>query len=181
MNSFDVIKSAMRQKYNKIKWTDDPKFINHWKHGTTGIPIVDAGMRQLNKTGWMHNRCRMIVSNFLIKILHCNWMIGEKYFASQLVDYDPSLNNGNWQWGASTGADSQPYFRIFNPWRQAEKFDPKCEYIKKWIPELKDVPAKDILKWDTKYKEHKVKYPEPIVHDLQNRAKKTIQMYSSIK
>ena len=178
-----VIGNAMKESYNKISWTNDMSLFNLWKNGKTGIPIVDAGMRQLNMTGWMHNRCRMIVSNFLIKILHCDWQMGEKYFAQHLVDYDPALNNGNWQWSSSTGADSQPYFRIFNPWRQCEKFDKDCVYVKKWIPELKDVPPKDILNWNTKHVDYKkIDYPKPIFDDFSDRVKKTMSMYKkSIK
>jgi deoxyribodipyrimidine photo-lyase len=163
-----------------LKWDNDVKLFNKWKNGETGVPIVDAGMRQLNKIGWMHNRVRMIVSNYLIKILKIDWMWGEKYFAQMLVDYDPCNNNGGWQWGASTGTDSQPYFRIFNPWRQAENFDKNCEYIKEWIPELVDVPNKDILNWNTMYKNYKnIKYPVPIILDLKEEIKKTLTMYEN--
>ena len=105
--------------------------------GSTGFPIVDAGMRALNRTGYMHNRIRMITASFLVKDLHIDWRWGERYFAQQLVDYDPAVNNGNWQWVASTGCDAAPYFRIFNPWRQQQRFDPEARYIKKWVPELR--------------------------------------------
>lgn len=173
-----VIKGAFQTKFNKLKWKNDEKKFKKWKNGETGFPIVDAGMRQMNKTGWMHNRVRMIVASFLVKDLHINWQMGEKYFAQKLIDYDPSQNNGNWQWCASTGADSQPYFRIFNPWSQSKKYDLDCEYIKKWIPELKDVANKDIHKWDTKYKDYKkIKYPSPMLdHGIE--AKKTIKYFS---
>ena len=180
MHNFDVIKQPMKQKYD-IKWENNPTLIKKWKTGTTGIPIVDAGMRELNQTGWMHNRSRMIVSNCLVKIFRCDWMIGEKYFAQNLIDYDPASNNGGWQWSASTGVDSQPYFRVFSPWRQAEKHDSKCEYIKKWIPELKDVLYKDILKWDTKWKDYKNTYDKPCVDDIQEEFKKTLKLYNSKK
>jgi len=171
-----VIGSNMNHK--KIVWENDSHKIKMWKIGTTGYPIVDAGMREMNHTGYMHNRCRMIVANFLIKILHVDWKIGEKYFAQQLVDYDPANNNGGWQWSASTGTDSQPYFRYFSPIRQAIRYDPDCEYIKKWIPELKDVPNKIIHKWDeyaAQYRE--TGYPEPIVADITKEIKKTFKMY----
>jgi deoxyribodipyrimidine photo-lyase len=112
-------------------------------------------MRELNATGYMHNRARLIVATFLIKTLLIDWKKGEQYFAQKLTDYDPASNNGNWQWCAGTGADSQPYFRIFSPREQNKNFDPDCEYIKQWIPELKDVPAKDIINWDTKYVDYK--------------------------
>jgi len=177
MNNFDVIKQPMNKNYN-IKWENDDTKIKKWKSGNTGIPLVDAAMREMNTSGWMHNRCRMIVSNFLVKILRCDWMIGEKYFAQNLVDYDPANNNGGWQWSSSTGVDSMPSFRVFNPWRQAEKYDKECKYIKKWIPELENVPEKDILHWDTEWKKYKkIKYNEPIVSDIREEFKKTLKLY----
>lgn len=114
-----VLGSAMKTKYNKIQWHHNSNWFNAWKDGHTGFPIVDAGMRELNTTGYMHNRARLITASFLVKTLLISWQEGEKYFATQLTDYDPASNNGNWQWIASTGADSQPFFRIFNPWEQA--------------------------------------------------------------
>jgi len=160
-----VFGRALKEKYNKIVWPNNTSYFEKWKKGQTGFPIVDACMRQLNTTGFMHNRGRLIVSNFLIKLLLVDWQKGEKYFAQKLVDYDPAVNNGNWQWSASTGADSQPYFRIFNPWLQSKKFDPNCEFIKKWVPELQEVKAADIHKWDVKYKGYKnIKYPKPIIN-----------------
>jgi deoxyribodipyrimidine photo-lyase len=177
----DILKKPMKEHYN-IKWENNTTWIKKWKEGETGIPIVDAGMRQMNKTGWMHNRVRMIVSNFLIKVLRCDWTIGEKYFAQKLVDYDFFNNNGGWQWSAGTGADSQPYFRVFNPWRQAENYDFECKYIKKWIPELKDVPPKDILKWgETNVNYKKINYPAPMIEDIQEEFKKTLKLYSHRK
>jgi deoxyribodipyrimidine photo-lyase len=101
-------------------------------------------MRQLNETGWMHNRVRMIVSSFLMKDLHINWQWGERYFAQRLIDYDPAVNNGGWQWAASTGCDAQPYFRIFNPWLQQERFDPNTGYIRRWVQELEGASSKEI-------------------------------------
>ncbi|CAN5634013.1 hypothetical protein BH23THE1_BH23THE1_34880 [soil metagenome] len=118
-----------------------------WCNGKTGFPIVDAGMRELNETGFMHNRARLITASFLVKDLHIDWRYGERYFALKLVDYDPCINNGNWQWVASTGCDVLPYFRTFNPWLQQKKIDPESFYIKKWIPELKSVPKKLIHQW----------------------------------
>ncbi len=159
-----VLGHAMKQKYNKVHWHHNTNWFKAWCNGETGYPVVDAGMRQLNETGYMHNRARLIVASFLTKTLLIDWREGEKYFASKLTDYDPASNNGNWQWVASTGADSQPYFRIFNPWEQAKNFDPDCEYIKKWVPELADVPDKDILNWETEFNNYKdTKYPKPIV------------------
>ena len=154
---------SLKLKYDKIKWVNNPKFIQAWKDGKTGFPVVDAAMRQLNTICYMHNRGRLIVSSLLIKILQCDWRIGEKYFAQNLTDYDPLVNNGNWQWGSGSGADSQPYFRIFNPWTQSKKFDPNCVYIKKWLPELKSVSNKEIHQWDKFCKNFKnTKYPCPI-------------------
>ena len=159
-----VLGHAMKTKYNKIRWHHNETWFKKWCQGDTGFPVVDAGMRQLNTTGYMHNRARLIVASFLTKTLLIDWKKGEEYFAKKLTDYDVASNNGNWQWVASTGADSQPYFRIFNPWEQAKNFDPDCEYVKQWVPELKDVPVKDILNWETTYTEYKdTKYPKPIV------------------
>ena len=161
---------AFKPAYENIKWRNNKKQFEAWKHGLTGFPVVDAGMRQLNECGYMHNRTRLITSAILIKILNIDWKLGEKYFATKLIDYDTVVNNGNWQWGAGCGVDSQPYFRIFNPWTQAKDYDPDCVYIKKWIPELKDVPAKDILKWDLVCANYKnIDYPKPIVDYKEER------------
>jgi deoxyribodipyrimidine photo-lyase len=119
---------------NKIKWDNNAKNFKSWCDGKTGYDIVDACMNQLNKSGYMHNRGRMIVASFLTKILHIDWRLGEQYFASRLTDYDPANNNGGWQWSAGTGVDAQPYFRIFNPYTQAKRFDPNGEYRKQWLP-----------------------------------------------
>jgi deoxyribodipyrimidine photo-lyase len=179
-NNPKVLGSAMKEKYNKIKWTKNAKLLNAWKKGQTGFPIVDAGMREMNTTGYMHNRARLITASFLIKTLLIDWEDGEKYFAQTLTDYDPASNNGNWQWVASTGADSQPYFRIFNPWSQSEKYDPKASYIKKWVPELRSVPAKDIHNWNTSFEKYKdVKYTNPIVNYEEQR-QKALDMYKKV-
>lgn len=140
----EVFGRSFKEKYDELDWGFDKELVDAWREGKTGFPIVDAGMRELNTTGFMHNRVRMITANFLTKLLFVDWRVGEKYFASKLVDYDPCVNNGNWQWSSSTGCDAQPYFRIFNPWSQQEKFDKDCEYIKKWVEELRDVDAKVI-------------------------------------
>lgn len=129
-------------KYSNVKWQKDQKLLKAWKNGNTGVPIVDAGMRQLNETGWMHNRVRMIVGSYLTKIMLIDWLEGEKYFAEKLIDYDLASNNGGWQWCASTGTDSVPYFRIFNPASQAKKFDAEGKYITKFVPELNGLPPK---------------------------------------
>lgn len=160
-----------KENYSKVPWItsknatkQQKEYLKLWQQGKTGFPIVDAGMRQLNTTGFMHNRLRMIVASFLTKNLFWHWEEGEIYFANNLVDYSPMQNHGGWTWTAGSGVDSQPYFRVFNPWSQSQKYDPNAEYIKKWIPELKNVPAKDIHKWNENYNNYKnVKYPEPIV------------------
>jgi deoxyribodipyrimidine photo-lyase len=139
-----VYGKSFNPKFDNLVWDDSEENFKSWCEGNTGFPIVDAGMRQLNQTGWMHNRVRMITASFLIKDLHIDWRLGEKYFARTLIDYDPAVNNGSWQWAASTGCDAQPYFRIFNPKLQQEKFDPQCIYIKKWIPELYKFTSKQI-------------------------------------
>ena len=167
-----VFNSPFQERYrrNVIEWKNEPKEFEQWCKGKTGFPIVDAGMRELNETGYMPNRLRLITASFLVKDLHIDWRYGERYFGLKLVDYDPSINNGNWQWVASTGCDAQPFFRIFNPWLQQKKFDPDCIYIKKWISELKEVPINTIHEW---YKANSVidkstnssirDYPKPIV------------------
>lgn len=127
---------AFRPEYDLIKWRNDEKEFSAWCEGKTGYPIVDAGMRELNLTGYMHNRVRMITASFLTKHLLIDWRWGERYFAERLLDYEMSSNVGNWQWAAGTGCDAAPYFRVFNPALQTEKFDPKLEYVKKWVPEL---------------------------------------------
>jgi deoxyribodipyrimidine photo-lyase len=159
-----VLGAALKPSYNKIKWHHNTSWFNAWTKGVTGFPIVDAGMRQLNATGYMHNRARLITASFLVKTLLISWEKGEQYFAQHLTDYDPASNNGNWQWVAGSGADSQPYFRIFNPWLQLKEYDPECEYVKHWIPELTDVPNKDIFNWATEWQQYKgaTKYPKPI-------------------
>lgn len=128
-------KGPFKEKYNGIKWINKKSEFKKWCEGKTGYPLVDAGMRELNETGHMHNRVRMVTASFLVKDLLIDWKWGEKYFAKMLLDYDQSSNNGNWQWVAGTGCDSAPYFRIFNPDTQLKKFDPDHEYIKRWIPE----------------------------------------------
>lgn len=126
---------AFREKYDTVQWRDAPKDLQKWKDGQTGYPIVDAGMRQLNQTGYMHNRVRMVVASFLCKHLLIDWREGERYFAEKLFDYDMSSNVGNWQWAAGSGVDAAPYFRVFNPHTQFQKFDKNGEYVRKWVPE----------------------------------------------
>jgi deoxyribodipyrimidine photo-lyase len=159
-----IMTNAFQKKYDSIKWENDIDKFTKWKNGETGYPIVDAAMRQLREEGWMHNRLRMQAAMFLTKDLLIDWKWGEKYFAENLIDLDFANNNGGWQWSASTGCDAQPYFRIFNPGLQSKKFDANGEFIKKYIPELKDVPAKYIHSphlWD-----EKTDYPQPVVDHL---------------
>ncbi|MEK2690505.1 cryptochrome/photolyase family protein [Bdellovibrio sp. GT3] len=131
----EVEKRSFRPEYDKIAWRKSKADFTRWCEGRTGYPLVDAGMRELNQTGFMHNRVRMVVASFLCKHLLIHWYHGERYFAKKLLDYDLAANNGNWQWAAGSGCDAAPYFRIFNPETQADKFDPELKYIKKWVPE----------------------------------------------
>ncbi len=141
-----VEKYSFKKQYDKIPWRNNEQEFEAWCKGETGYPIVDAGMRELNSTGFMHNRVRMIVASFLVKHLLIDWRWGETYFAEKLLDFDLSANNGGWQWAASSGCDAAPYFRVFSPEAQTIRFDPKCEYIRKWVPEFEELT-----------------YPKPIV------------------
>ncbi len=141
-----VVNENFKKKYDAIKWRNNEMEFELWCKGETGYPIVDAGIRQLNETGWMHNRVRMIVAGFLCKHLLIDWRWGEAYFAEKLLDYELSSNNGNWQWAAGTGCDAAPYFRIFNPSEQIKKFDPKLMYIKKWIKDFRPGYLPEIVK-----------------------------------
>jgi deoxyribodipyrimidine photo-lyase len=165
---------SFKSKYEKLPWSKSQELFGYWCNGMTGFPIVDAGMRELNATGFMHNRVRMVVASFLTKDLHIDWRWGEKFFSEKLIDYDPAVNAGNWQWAASTGCDAVPYFRIFNPWRQQERFDCDCEYIKKWVPELEELSSKQIhnlWKSDSQIDS----YPKPIVdHKIESDKSKKI-------
>ena len=170
-------------KYDGIKWNSGVSNFVKWCKGETGYPIVDAGMKELNTTGYMHNRLRLITANFMNRILGYDWRLGEKYYAQQLVDYDPSVNNGNWQWIASTGVDPKPYFqRLFNPWLQSKKADVDCAYIKKWIPQLKDIPNNHLHEWDKYYQEYdlnEINYFKPIVEYEKGR-KDSVSMYQKV-
>lgn len=135
---------SFNPKYADLPWHQNDELFHAWCEGKTGYPLVDAAMRQLNQTGWMHNRLRMVVASFLSKHLLLDWRLGEKYFMQQLIDGDLAANNGGWQWAASTGCDAQPYFRVFNPIRQSERFDPDGHFIRKYIPELADIPIKHL-------------------------------------
>jgi deoxyribodipyrimidine photo-lyase len=131
-----VVTNNFKSAYDGIQWRNNEEDFKRWCSGTTGYPMVDAGMRELNETGYMHNRVRMVVASFLCKHLLINWQWGEGYFAEKLLDYELSANVGNWQWAAGTGCDAAPYFRVFNPEIQLKKFDEKGIYIRKWIPEF---------------------------------------------
>lgn len=164
----------------RLVWHNEHQHIEAWKQGQTGFPIVDAAMRQLNQTGWMHNRLRMIVASFLTKDLHVDWRVGERYFMNKLADGDYAANNGGWQWCASTGCDGQPYFRIFNPITQGERFDPSGEFVRLWVPELSQVPDKHIhqpWKWSGV---RSLSYPPPIVdHKVEREV--TLRLYKEAK
>jgi deoxyribodipyrimidine photo-lyase len=147
-----VVNSSFKSKYDRIPWLNEEDKFKAWCDGQTGYPIVDAGMRQLNETGWMHNRVRMIVASFLTKHLLIDWRWGESYFAKKLLDYDAASNIGGWQWAAGCGVDAAPYFRIFNPYLQTLKFDPKLLYIRRWVPEFENFD-----------------YPKPIVNHEEAR------------
>jgi len=134
-----VVEKAFKPKYDRVSRVNDEKHFEAWCEGKTGYPIVDAGMRQLNQTGFMHNRVRMIVAGFLTKHLLIDWRWGEAYFAKKLLDFELSSNNGGWQWAAGSGCDAVPYFRVFNPELQTKKFDPEFRYIKKWVPEFQEL------------------------------------------
>ncbi|MCS7030365.1 MAG: deoxyribodipyrimidine photo-lyase [Gloeomargarita sp. SKYG116] len=154
---------SYRSKFDAFPWENNEKYFQAWCAGETGYPIVDAAMRQLNQTGWMHNRCRMIVASFLTKDLLIDWRWGERYFMQKLIDGDLSANNGGWQWSASVGMDPRP-LRIFNPNTQAAKFDPDAEYIYTWIPELRPVEVAQVLSNQiTSLERRSLGYPEPIV------------------
>jgi deoxyribodipyrimidine photo-lyase len=165
-----VFKGCFNRQYDELGWENNEEWFAAWVEGRTGFPIVDAGMRQLKETGFMHNRVRMIVASFLTKDLLIDWHWGERHFARYLADYDPAVNNGGWQWAASTGCDAQPYFRIFNPWLQQKKFDPDALYIKRWIPELNSLPAKAIHAWEES-SGTRAGYPSPIVEHATQKSR----------
>ena len=157
-----VLTRSFRPEYDALAWVDDDEAFEAWKAGRTGYPFIDAGMRQLRATGWMHNRARMVVASFLTKDLLIDWRRGERYFFEALVDGDPASNNGGWQWAASTGTDAQPYFRIFNPVTQGERWDPEGRYVKRWVPELRGLSA-DRIHAPWLHGEPPKGYPRPIV------------------
>ncbi len=163
-----VLRENYRSEYDALVWNDDPDGFEAWCEGRTGYPIVDAGMRQLRETGWMHNRVRMIAASFLTKDLLIDWREGERFFFEHLVDGDPASNNGGWQWAASTGTDPQPYFRIFNPIAQGRRWDPNGDYVRRWIPELQNVPGAQVhTPWEAQ--QPPAAYPPPIVDHAERR------------
>ena len=182
--SDDWKKKNFKEQYSKVPWitvdkasTKQKEMFEKWKKGESGIPLIDASMREIRESGFMHNRGRLLVGNFLIKNMFFHWAEGEKYFSQMLCDLDIPNNTQNWLWLSSAGADSVPYFRTFNVWTQAERYDPNCEYIKKWVPELKDVENEHILKWYKYYDQYPdVDYPEPML-DVKETAKKSIAKY----
>ena len=176
----DTVTANYKSYEHPIGWRQDPDGLQAWKDGETGYPIVDAGMRQLREEAFMHNRVRMIVASFLTKDLLVDWREGYDWFREKLVDHDTANDNGGWQWAASTGTDAQPYFRIFNPMTQGERYDPDAEYIKRYVPELADVPAETIHSWheldEGTRRMHAPEYPAPIV-DHSERREEAIVMF----
>lgn len=171
---------SFKEKFDHIKWSYNKTLFNKWADGTLGIPICDAGMRQMNKTGFMHNRLRMVTAAVLTKLLMCPWQWGEKYFAQKLKDYDCIQNGGGWGWTAS-GIDPTQLFRIFSPQNQSRKFDPDCEFILEYIPELKDVKIEDIHNWENKYTEYKNIYYKPAIDYSEARKETLKEMYRIAK
>lgn len=167
-----VAKGAFRPEYNALKWSDNYDHLEAWRRGRTGYPIVDAAMRCLNETGWMHNRLRMVVAMFLTKDLLIHWREGEDYFMRKLVDGDLAANNGGWQWSAGTGTDAAPYFRIFNPVSQGKRFDPDGKFVRRWVPELSSIPAEDIQEpWKHPLILRASGYPERVVLHEEQRSR----------
>ena len=182
-----IEKHAYKSEYDALEWSGSNEEFAAWCNGQTGYPIVDAAMRCLNETGFMHNRLRMVTASFLCKTLLIDWKKGERYFAAKLLDYDLAANNGGWQWSASTGVDAQPYFRIFNPYNQSEKFDGKGDFIRKWCPELSGFTSKEIhAPHDTEFPaQDRAKcfigrdYPAPIV-SYRTQKEKALEMYKRV-
>jgi deoxyribodipyrimidine photo-lyase len=175
-----VVSQNYKDYENEIEWRSDPEALKAWKNGETGYPIVDAGMRQLRAEAYMHNRLRMIVASFLTKDLLIDWRAGYDWFREKLADHNPANNNGGWQWAASTGTDAQPYFRIFNPMTQGERYDPDAEYITEYVPELRGVDPEVVHSWHecslTERRKAAPDYPDPIV-DHSERREQAISMF----
>jgi deoxyribodipyrimidine photo-lyase len=163
-----VLRRSFRPEFEAVEWENDEKLLAAWCQGHTGYPFVDAAMRQLVATGWMHNRARMVVASFLTKDLLVDWRLGERFFMEHLVDGDPASNNGGWQWAASTGTDAQPFFRIFNPVLQGERFDPEGDYVRRFVPELRGLAGAAVHRpWDAPLAAPD--YPRPIVDHAERR------------
>ncbi|MDD3354317.1 deoxyribodipyrimidine photo-lyase [Zoogloea sp.] len=183
-----VVGASFRPEYDRVRWDDAPALFDAWCAGRTGYPIVDAAMRQINHSGYMHNRLRMIVASFLTKDLGIDWRWGERYFAEHLIDFDLAANNGGWQWAASTGCDAQPYFRIFNPVTQSERFDPDGSFIRRYLPELTRVPDKYLhAPWTLPPIDQKLAgcvigsdYPAPVVDHAKAR-ERTLARFAVVK
>ncbi len=183
-----VAGASFKPALRDIPWRNDPAEFAAWRAGQTGYPIVDAAMRQLAESGWMHNRARMIVASFLVKDLLIDWRWGERWFMQHLIDGDPAANNGGWQWTAGTGTDAAPYFRIFNPVTQGQKFDPEGEYVRRWVPELRRVPAAAVHEpWRLSAAEQRAAgcvlghdYPYPIINRARTR-ERTLAAYAAAK
>jgi deoxyribodipyrimidine photo-lyase len=184
----ELASHALKPEMDRVPWRDDPDGLAAWQEGRTGYPIVDAGMRQLAATGWMHNRVRMITASFLVKDLLVDWRLGEAHFRRLLVDFEVSQNVGNWQWVAGTGPDAAPYFRIFNPVTQARKFDPDGEFVRRWVPELAGLEAPSVHSpWELGPLELAAAgvvlgetYPHPIVDHAEAR-ERTLAAYGRAK
>ena len=175
-----VAEGAFRPEYDRLEWSGTDEQFRAWCEGVTGFPIVDAAMRCLKATGWMHNRLRMIVSMFLTKDLLISWQRGERHFMRELVDGDLAANNGGWQWSAGTGTDAAPYFRIFNPVSQGEKFDPEGTFVRQWVPELREVPADGIHRpWENPLLLGRSGYPAPIVDHARQR-ERCLAMFKAV-
>ncbi len=180
LNSYpNIIKHSLKPKYDKIKWNHNEGWFQKWCDGKTNFPIVDACMTELNTTGYLHGRGRLIVASFLVKTMLINYKKGEKYFANNLTDYNITNNLNNWMWVTGNGASSQEYFKIFNPWTQGLEHDENAEYIKKWLPQLQDVPAKVIHTWYKEWENYKeTGYGKPIL-DYDEQKEKVLQAYKN--
>jgi len=183
-----VVTQSFKPEYDRIAWDADRELFATWREGRTGYPLVDAAMAQINQTGYMHNRLRMVVASFLTKDLGLDWRWGEHYFARRLIDFDLAANNGGWQWAASSGCDAQPYFRIFNPVSQSEKFDPEGKFIRRYVPRLADFSAREIhAPWQVPPRRQReagcvvgADYPAPVVDHAKAR-ERTLQRYAVVK
>jgi deoxyribodipyrimidine photo-lyase len=183
-----VVTASFKPEYDRIRWDEAPELFAAWREGRTGYPLIDAAMAQINRTGYMHNRLRMVTASFLTKDLGIDWRAGERYFARRLIDFDLAANNGGWQWAASSGCDAQPYFRIFNPVAQSEKFDPEGKFIRHYLPQLANLSAKEIhAPWLLSPQRQRqagcvtgTNYPPPVVDHAAARAR-TLARYAAVK